>query len=72
MNCGESSSGKGKRPVINENEELIVSSGEENTTPNIKFKRSRGKPQKMEVHLANECIQCPEEISRYWHENVAN
>lgn len=113
MNCGESGSGKGKRPVINENEELIVSSGEENTTPNnnkkiklsktpkntkpfseiweyyekgvqknnghyeaicfyCKTKWSRGKPQKMEVHLANECIQCPEEISRYWRENIAN
>ncbi|GBB86821.1 hypothetical protein RclHR1_13270003 [Rhizophagus clarus] len=34
MNCGESNSGMGKRPVINENEKLIVSSGEENTTPN--------------------------------------
>jgi hypothetical protein len=26
----------------------------------------------MEMHLANECIQCPEEISRYWHEIIAN
>ncbi|CAG8755942.1 ribonuclease H-like domain-containing protein [Rhizophagus irregularis DAOM 181602=DAOM 197198] len=113
MNCGQSSSGKGKRPVINENEELIVSSDEENTIPNnnkkiklsktpkntkpfseiweyyekgaqknnghyeaicfyCKTKWSRGKPQKMEVHLANECIQCPEEISIYWRENIAN
>ncbi|CAB5198560.1 unnamed protein product [Rhizophagus irregularis] len=113
MNCGQSSSGKGKRPVINENEELIVSSDEENTIPNnnkkiklsktpkntkpfseiweyyekgaqknnghyeaicfyCKTKWSRGKPQKMEVHLANECIQYPEEISRYWRENIAN
>ncbi|GES95126.1 ribonuclease H-like domain-containing protein [Rhizophagus clarus] len=30
-----------------------------------KTKWSRGKPQKMEAHLATECIQCPEEISRY-------
>jgi hypothetical protein len=26
----------------------------------------------MEVHLANECIQYPEEISRYWREIIAN
>ena len=26
----------------------------------------------MEAHLANECLQCPEEISRYLHERVAN
>ncbi|GET00860.1 ribonuclease H-like domain-containing protein [Rhizophagus clarus] len=37
-----------------------------------KTKWSRGKPQKMEAHLATECIQCPEEISRYWRENIAN
>jgi hypothetical protein len=28
------------------------------------------KLQKMEVHLANECIQYPEEISKYWCENI--
>jgi hypothetical protein len=37
-----------------------------------KTKWSRGKPQKMEAHLANECLPCPEEISRYWRERVAN
>jgi len=26
----------------------------------------------MESHLANEYLLCPEEISRYWHEKVAN
>jgi hypothetical protein len=26
----------------------------------------------MKVHLANECLQCPEEISRYLYERVAN
>jgi len=26
----------------------------------------------MESHLANECLSCPEEISRYWCEKVAN
>ncbi|RGB38197.1 hypothetical protein C1646_756029 [Rhizophagus diaphanus] len=33
MNRGEISSGKGKRSVINENEELIASSDEEKITP---------------------------------------
>ena len=26
----------------------------------------------MESHLANECLSCPEEISRYWREKVAS
>ena len=26
----------------------------------------------MKSHLANECLLCPEEISRYWREKVAN
>ncbi|CAB4392255.1 unnamed protein product [Rhizophagus irregularis] len=112
MNSRESSSKKGKRPVSDENTEIIASSDEEQITPNnkkiklpkvqkntkpfseiweyyergvqknnghyeaicfyCKSKWSRGKPQKMEVHLANECIQYPEEISRYWHEIIAN
>ncbi|CAG8754365.1 17720_t:CDS:2 [Rhizophagus irregularis] len=112
MNSGESSSKKGKRPVSDENTEIIASSDEEQITPNnkkiklpkvqkntkpfseiweyyergaqknnghyeaicfyCKSKWSRGKPQKMEVHLANECIQCPEEISRYWREIIAS
>jgi len=40
--------------------------------PHCKTKWSRGKPQKMESHLANECSSCPEEISLYWREKVAN
>lgn len=32
----------------------------------------KGKPQKMKAHLANECLQCPEEISRYLHDRVAD
>src|SRR5260363_432501 len=32
----------------------------------------RGKPAKLEAHLANECSKFPEEISRYWKEKVAN
>jgi hypothetical protein len=112
MNRGESSSGKGKRPVTSgENEEILVSSGEEeqqemsrhkkksknnNTKPfseiweyyekgsvksnghyeaiclHCKTVWSRGKPQKMEAHLANECLLCPEEISNYWCKKVAN
>ncbi|CAG8843990.1 28911_t:CDS:2, partial [Gigaspora margarita] len=32
---------------------------------------ARGKPAKLEAHLANECPNCPENISRYWQENVA-
>ncbi|RIA96089.1 hypothetical protein C1645_815928 [Glomus cerebriforme] len=31
-----------------------------------KIKWLRRKPQKMEAHLANDCLQCPEEISKYW------
>jgi hypothetical protein len=107
---GESSSGKGKRPVLDRNEEIIVSSDEEQSdNKNVKrlkihkatkpfsevweyyekgarksnghheaicfyckTKWARGKPAKMEVHLANECAQCPEEISRYWREIIAN
>ncbi|RIB14037.1 hypothetical protein C2G38_2196283 [Gigaspora rosea] len=32
---------------------------------------ARGKPAKLEAHLANECPNCPENILRYWQENVA-
>ncbi|CAG8838695.1 1681_t:CDS:2, partial [Gigaspora margarita] len=32
---------------------------------------ARGKPAKLEAHLANECPNCPENISRYWCEKVA-
>ena len=38
----------------------------------FKTKWLRGKSQKMKSHLANECLLCPEEISRYWREKVAN
>jgi hypothetical protein len=112
MNRGESSSKMDKRSVSDENEEIVVSSDEEQIIPNnkkikllkvqrntkpfseiwdyyekgaqknnghyevicfyCKTKWSRGKPQKMEVHLANECIQCPKEILRYWREIIAN
>ena len=33
---------------------------------------ARGKPSAMKVHLANECAQCPEDISQYWHNKLAN
>ncbi|CAG8842447.1 7033_t:CDS:2, partial [Gigaspora margarita] len=32
---------------------------------------AKGKPAKLEVHLANECSTCPENISRYWQKKVA-
>ncbi|CAG8598053.1 3769_t:CDS:1 [Racocetra fulgida] len=32
---------------------------------------ARGKPATLEAHLANECSNCPENISRYWREKVA-
>ncbi|CAG8822782.1 44065_t:CDS:2 [Gigaspora margarita] len=32
---------------------------------------SRGKPAKLEAHLANECDHCPNDISRYWREKLA-
>ncbi|RIB24684.1 hypothetical protein C2G38_2167920 [Gigaspora rosea] len=32
---------------------------------------SEGKPAQLEAHLSNECISCPEDISRYWREKVA-
>ncbi|CAG8717178.1 26097_t:CDS:2 [Gigaspora margarita] len=32
---------------------------------------AREKPAKLEAHLANECSNCSENISRYWQENVA-
>ncbi|GET04767.1 hypothetical protein RCL_jg8161.t1 [Rhizophagus clarus] len=59
MNYGESSSKKNKRLVFNENNE------------NAEI-LSREKSQKMEAHLATTYIQYPEEISKYWHENIAN
>ena len=37
---------------------------------------SRGRPVVLKAHLANECSECPEEISEYWQnklaENMAN
>ncbi|CAG8853697.1 34198_t:CDS:2, partial [Gigaspora margarita] len=36
------------------------------------FGEGRGKPAKLEAHLANECSKCPDEISRYWKEKLAN
>ncbi|CAG8453719.1 6330_t:CDS:2 [Cetraspora pellucida] len=32
---------------------------------------ARGKPAKLEAHLANECSNCPEHISQYWRDKVA-
>ncbi|RIB03548.1 hypothetical protein C2G38_2049181 [Gigaspora rosea] len=32
---------------------------------------SRGKRAQLEAHLANECASCPDDISRYWREKVA-
>ncbi|RIB20189.1 hypothetical protein C2G38_2179913 [Gigaspora rosea] len=32
---------------------------------------SRGKPAKLEAHLANECDHCPNDIARYWREKLA-
>ncbi|CAG8574520.1 19710_t:CDS:2 [Racocetra fulgida] len=32
----------------------------------------RRKPAKLEAHLSNECSKCPEKISRYWKEKLAN
>ncbi|CAG8625670.1 34031_t:CDS:2, partial [Gigaspora margarita] len=32
---------------------------------------SREKPAQLEAHLANECASCPDDISRYWCEKVA-
>src|ERR1044072_8076356 len=43
----------------------------EATCSHCKSKWSREKPQEMEAHLANKCLLCPEEISRYWCERVA-
>lgn len=31
---------------------------------------ARGKPAALKAHLANECLPCPEEISRYWREKL--
>src|ERR1044071_660131 len=30
----------------------------------------KGKPALLKAHLANECTPCPEEISKYWRENL--
>ncbi|GBB89019.1 hypothetical protein RclHR1_15660001 [Rhizophagus clarus] len=72
----------------NENEEIVVSSDEEQITRNNKklklsTTQKNTKPfseiweyyekgLQKKAHLATECIQCPEEISRYWRENIAN
>lgn len=31
---------------------------------------ARGKPAILKAHLANECLPCPEEISKYWREKL--
>ncbi|CAG8708042.1 33742_t:CDS:2, partial [Gigaspora margarita] len=33
---------------------------------------ARGKPAKLEAHLANECPTCPENISRYWQKKIVH
>ena len=32
---------------------------------------ARGKPAALKAHLANECLPCPENISKYWREKLA-
>jgi hypothetical protein len=32
---------------------------------------ARGKPAKLKAHLANQCIQCPLNIQKYWQEKLA-
>lgn len=32
---------------------------------------SRGRPVALKAHLANECSECPEEISEYWKDKLA-
>jgi len=33
---------------------------------------ARGKPSAMKAHLANECAPCPEDISQYWRNKLAD
>jgi len=33
---------------------------------------AREKPSAMKAHLANECAPCPEDISQYWHNKLAD
>src|SRR5687767_430651 len=32
----------------------------------------RGKPSTLKAHLANNCAPCPENISKYWQDKLAN
>ena len=36
------------------------------TCYHCKKKWQRGKPRTLKAHLSNECLQCPEDISKYW------
>ncbi|CAG8798444.1 16840_t:CDS:1, partial [Dentiscutata erythropus] len=34
-------------------------------------KWARGKPMQLEAHLSNDCVSCPDDISLYWREKIA-
>ncbi|EXX68066.1 hypothetical protein RirG_108450 [Rhizophagus irregularis DAOM 197198w] len=41
------------------------------TCYHCKKKWSRGRPVALKAHLANECLACPEDISKYWRDKLA-